>query len=268
MLIQWYRVGSGSLINNLVGTQTLTASGNTLSSSFCPSDYSTPPYSQNASPQNSPFTATALHQLGGYSQLYFSGTGSPIYLSQGTTSFWELLTQQLNGQNQDYHSLSNPMLDSGTPKPVVQHTLDNPADFSSDSPDQSQMLITGETLMLTGANPSPYPVCNIQQSTDQQSASVTCTRDSPGRRNYVQFTPMRGLFNAFHYGGIGFVNTDDGLYVFFAAFLRGGSFSCKPKDDHSDSRNKTDDDPNGSHGKKSLGRTLVPLVPIQSRSTY
>lgn len=263
MLIHWYRVGASSLSNNYVGTQTLTVAGNSIVSGHCPSGYSTPPYSRSAPPQKLPFAATELRRFGGYSQLHMPRARTPVYLSQGTTSLWELLTQQLSGQQGRYNSVSNPLFNAGAPQEVVQHSLENPAHYfnSANSPD-SKNLITDETLLVTGVDNIPYPVCNIQQTSPSHSGTVACTRDGIGRRSFIQFTPMTGILNSHFYEGIGFINTDDGLYMFLTSLLRGSSFSCKPKDDSSGSRNNTDDDPDGPP-KKFCGQLVTPSPPLQ-----
>lgn len=260
MLIHWYRVGAGSLNNNFVGTQTLTVNGDRISTGYCPPNSLMPPNSRQASSQRLPFAANVLQRLGGYSQLHMPGSRTPTYIAPGTTPFWQLLTQQMNGQSGDYHSVSNPMFQSGTPQNVVQHTLANPTEYTGSGTPANPAIVTGETLMLTGTDPSPYPVCNLQQNRESQSAQVTCSRGGLDRRNFMQFTPMTGRYNSFAFDGVGFVNTDDGLYAFFPAFLRGGSFSCKPQDDHTSYKNDTDNDPHASYRIGWPDRMVIPLV--------
>ncbi len=70
--------------------------------------------------------------------------------------------------------------------------------------------------------------------------------------------------DSIRFDGIGFMNTNDGLYVFLPLVLRGGGFSCKPKENHSGRRNESDDEPDGSFGKGWPEKVVIPSVPQQS----
>ena len=274
MLLHLFRGNKQPLTASYIGRQALNIYGYDISSTFFPKGHQSsiaPPRSEVN--DRLPLSGIRLnsYHYNQFQTLAMPDQTQPLYLHWDVLPVWHMLIQyllgQMPGQPLSYYKLSNPLHHGGTPIPVMYHLINTPNHFLDSAPKNSAaFFIDKPTHLFTASSSQSPPVCNFLENEHGEAIVPDCVggTESP----FVQFTPMNGRIGSIDYDGIGFMSTDDGIFLFLTHLMPlRPHFNFLPAEHYRKQKNDTNDDEDDE--RDGLGkRTAIPHHDLPPQSVH